>query len=90
MVVSGVRFYYVYLGAAIQAMREFRIHMPILLVSCLIVLGLSISLIPEYGVKGAAWAMILATIFEAIAFTIGFMGVRHHRRSYTTESIWRI
>ena len=86
MIVSGVKYSYVYLGTAIQAMREFKINLPILVVSCLLILILSIIFIPEYGVQGAAWAMLIATLFEAVVFTLAFIWVRILKRSQIIQN----
>jgi Na+-driven multidrug efflux pump len=45
------------LGYALTAARQIRVQVPMLLVACLTVAGMSYLLVPGHGILGAAWAV---------------------------------
>ena len=64
MVAATVSYAYIFLGTAVSAMRLFRIQLPIgigvfaaLVASCAL-------LVPRFGLRGAAWAMLASALVE--------------------------
>jgi O-antigen/teichoic acid export membrane protein len=45
------------LGYALTAARQIRVQVPMLIVACLAVAGVSFALVPRHGVLGATWAL---------------------------------
>jgi O-antigen/teichoic acid export membrane protein len=70
-VASGMQWIYVFLGTSLDAMRRFSIQPYIHGTSTLVIAGASWALIPPYGMRGAAWAMLLGFTVEAALFAIG-------------------
>ena len=57
-----------YLGAAITAMREFRIQIVTQGARLLVLALLCAALIPSSGLIGAAWALVLAQGFSVLLY----------------------
>ncbi len=73
---SCIQYGYVFCGTAISAMRNFKVQLPIQTISTFIVLSLSYLFIKDYGLIGAGWAMLVVSLFEAIAYVTVFSGLR--------------
>jgi O-antigen/teichoic acid export membrane protein len=76
MAAFAVQCSFMFCGSAINAMRYFKIHFPIQIVSVLILSSLCFLLISNHGLQGAAYAMLGANIFEAIAFASAMLLIR--------------
>ena len=76
MAAFAMQYSYVFFGTAINAMRDFKVQLPIQGASCLIVLVSCFYFIDRYGLLGAAWAMLAANTFEAVAYTSYFLRKR--------------
>ena len=75
-VFSAIRFLYLFLAAGVQALRNFRVQLPIQLASLAVVSAASWLLVSRNGVMGAAMAMLLATLVEMVAYSVAFMWTR--------------
>jgi O-antigen/teichoic acid export membrane protein len=84
MAASVVQFTYVFLGTGLQAMRNFHIHLPIQIGTCIVVLVLSYLLISEHGLTGAAWAIFGANLFACTAFSYMFSSLRKKNKQVAT------
>jgi O-antigen/teichoic acid export membrane protein len=69
VITAGLGYTYVFVGSAVTAMRNFRIQLPIHILSFFVTLVLSWSLIRRYGLMGASWAMLGDNIFELLMYT---------------------
>jgi O-antigen/teichoic acid export membrane protein len=67
MVAAGIGYLASFLGNAMTALREFRIQVPLLVVTCSVTLGLSLFLVPRHGLIGAAWALVGAATVQMAA-----------------------
>jgi O-antigen/teichoic acid export membrane protein len=65
---TALAYIYVGFGAGLSAMRRFRVQLPIHLAALIVLLIASPLLIREYGLRGAAWSMLLNGLVEAVAF----------------------
>lgn len=73
MVAAGVTMIASMLGYGMTAARRFKSQIPVFLITCGIsVLGCWL-LIPRYGMKGAAWAMLAATITQCLGSVVVIM-----------------
>lgn len=68
MVAVGPTVVNCYLGAAVNAMRLFRIQLPIHLVINGLVLPLSWWLIQTYGLRGGAWTLLVSSLFFVLVY----------------------
>lgn len=81
MAASIIQFTYVFVGTGLQAMRNFQVHLPIQIGTCIVVFLLSESLVGSYRLMGAAWAMFGANLFAFVCFLYVFFHVRQkHNR----------
>lgn len=70
MVAGGVAMLYSPLGYAMTAARRFKSQVPVLCATCGICLLTSWLLVPRYGMKGAAWAMLFSVITQFLGALI--------------------
>ena len=77
---AALQYTYVFLGSAINAMRFFRIQLPMNLVNPLAGLALCALLVPRYGLPGAGWAMFATTVCEGLAYLGIFLDLRRLSR----------
>jgi O-antigen/teichoic acid export membrane protein len=73
---AALQYTYVFLGSAINAMRHFRIQLPMNLVNPLAALAACALLVPRFGLRGAAWAVFATTVCEGL----GYLGIFLHLR----------
>jgi len=73
MVDAAVGYAYVFLGTACSAMRRFTIQLPIHIVTLFALLVFSWMWIGDYGIKGAAWALLASGMIEATAYSVVVM-----------------
>jgi O-antigen/teichoic acid export membrane protein len=67
------------LGYAMTAARHFKSQIPVFLVTCGVSVLASWLFIPRYGMKGAAWAMLAATLTQCLGSTVVIMfALRSH------------
>lgn len=74
MLVGALQYLGAFFGTAVTSKRRFRVQVPIQAVQVILTFFLSIYLIPDFGLVGAAWAMALSAAFATstygvIAFT---------------------
>ena len=65
---AGLNYMTGYLGAAVTAMREFRIQLVTQFARLLVVGLLCWALIPSYGLMGAAWALVVSQAFAVFLY----------------------
>ncbi len=73
MVVAGVTMIISMLGYAVFATRHFKMQLIGAIVVCCVSLLASWLLIPRYGMKGAAWAMLIASITQCLSLLVIIM-----------------
>ena len=67
------------LGYGMTAARHFKSQIPVFLVTCGVSVLASWLFIPRYGMKGAAWAMLAATLTQCLGSTVVIMfALRSH------------
>ena len=76
-VIATLQFSYVFLGTGIQSMRVFNAHLPIQVISLVILIGACYYLIPSFGLMGAAYGMLCAVVGEFVGFSIVFALIRY-------------
>jgi O-antigen/teichoic acid export membrane protein len=76
---AALQYAYVFLGSAINAMRFFRIQLPMNLVNPTIAVIACALLVPSFGLKGAAWGMFVAVVCEGLTYLVAFLTVRSRR-----------
>ncbi|MBZ5639456.1 MAG: oligosaccharide flippase family protein [Acidobacteriia bacterium] len=62
------------LGGAVTATRWFRGQSYVHLASLVVVLASNYAMIPILGLEGAAWALVLVSLFATLAYALIFMG----------------
>ncbi|WP_243295673.1 oligosaccharide flippase family protein [Geothrix mesophila] len=65
----AILFVYTFLGNAIHAMRQFKVQLPIHIVSALTILLLSKVLVPRFALMGGALACLGGSVIEFVAYT---------------------
>lgn len=73
LVAAGVTMLAAMLGVGMTAARRFKSQVPVFLTTCGISLLASWLLIPRYGMKGAAWAMLATTITQCLGSVVVIM-----------------
>ena len=73
---AALQYTYVFLGSAINAMRFFRIQLPMNLVNPLAALALCAVLVPRFGLRGAGWAVFATTVCEGLGYVAIFLYLR--------------
>ena len=73
---AALQYSYVFLGSAINAMRHFRVQLPMNLVGPAAGLLACALLVPRFGLRGAGWAALAATACEGLAYVAVFAFVR--------------
>lgn len=68
MLDAAIGYTYVFLGTAASAMRKFSVQLPIHVASIIMLAILCWLLVPSYGSRGAAWALSISGLFEAILY----------------------
>ncbi len=68
MIATAVSYGSSLLGTAVTAMRSFRPQVPIHLANTMVVLISSLVLIRQYGLKGAAWAVLIGAGFSTVMY----------------------
>jgi O-antigen/teichoic acid export membrane protein len=68
LVAQGLTYCYVFVGTAINAMRDFRMQLPIHLTSLTVVTAACAILVPAHGLRGAAWAVLAGTMTETALY----------------------
>lgn len=86
MVDVAVGYAYVFLGTACSAMRRFSIQLPIHIVTLLALLAFSWMWIGDYGIKGAAWALLGSGVLEA-AMYVAIVWRTIHRATARTKVV---
>jgi O-antigen/teichoic acid export membrane protein len=77
---SALTYAYVPLGTAVNAMRMFRIQLPITATMVVALAVSSVFLIPRYGMRGAAFAMLASAAIEALLYaTVLMRSLREHK-----------
>jgi O-antigen/teichoic acid export membrane protein len=70
MAAMAVNYLYIFVGTAINAMRNYRVQLPIHLASTVLMVASCAVLVPRYGIVGGAWAMLCCTVFEAVLYSV--------------------
>lgn len=70
MVAVAVRYLYVFLGTAVNAMRRFGIQLPIHVIGTVFLIGLCAFLVPSHGMVGAACALVFTELLQAALYAI--------------------
>jgi len=70
MVNAALGYLYVFLGTALNAMRHFRVQLPIHVISVALLLGMCWLLVPAHGLKGALIALTVTAITEATMYVV--------------------
>lgn len=68
MLAALVRYAYVFLGTAANAMREYRFQPGVHALGALVVAGGALHWVPLHGILGAAWALLAAALVEAFCY----------------------
>ena len=68
MVDAAIGYAYVFLGTAVNSMRQFRVQLPIHVGTIVVLVTGLLLMVPKFGMNGAAWAMIASGCFEAMAY----------------------
>lgn len=72
LVAAAIRYIYIFIGTAMNALKQFHTQTYIYAVGTLCVLVACLFWVPEYGSLGAAKAMVFATCMECILFGFFF------------------
>lgn len=67
---SGILWTYLFLGTALDAMRQFRIQPWIHGTSTLVLAGACVFLVPSHGMYGAAWATLIGYSVECVLYCV--------------------
>jgi O-antigen/teichoic acid export membrane protein len=70
MLAAAVRYIYIFLGTALASIQRFTIQTKIYAVGLSAMAVACYLLIPEHGLLGAAYAMLIATVVEFILFAL--------------------
>lgn len=86
MIGSGLRFGFIFIGSAINAMRRFVIQFLLQIVSLVVLVLLSIFLIPPYGLYGAALALLGGSIAGGASHVFAGLLLNHYHFTNSTSS----
>jgi O-antigen/teichoic acid export membrane protein len=78
MAASGVTYAYVFLGTALNALRTFRVRVPLHLVTLITLAGLCAALGRRHGLAGVTWAICMTEALAAM-FYAGVVLARSRR-----------
>jgi O-antigen/teichoic acid export membrane protein len=70
MVATAISYSFIFLGTALNAMREYKAQFLVNCFTCVTVLLSSFLLVPSYGMIGGAYAMILGSLSTASGYAI--------------------
>jgi O-antigen/teichoic acid export membrane protein len=70
MIATAVTYTYIFLGTAVSAMRLFKVQVPIGAVALGVLIVSVMPCVKLYGLRGAAWALIAASLTEGTLYTI--------------------
>jgi O-antigen/teichoic acid export membrane protein len=65
---QALNYTYVFLGTGVNAMRNYRIQLPIHALSTASLVATCAVLVPRHGLTGAAWAVMAGAVVEAIGY----------------------
>jgi O-antigen/teichoic acid export membrane protein len=68
MINAALSYSYVFLGTALTSMKRFKVQLPVHLAGLVVLVLASIWLVPQEGLNGVAWAMIVSNLVQAIAY----------------------
>ena len=68
MIASALQYTFMFLGTTLNVMRRFQFHAYIQTLSIGMTVLLSIILIKDYGIRGAAYAILIKTFIEGVAY----------------------
>jgi O-antigen/teichoic acid export membrane protein len=80
LIAAAIRYVYIFIGTAMNALKQFQVQTYIYTVGTLSVLISCLLLVPSQGTLGAAKAMVIATLFEGILFAYFFWKNLHKRQ----------
>jgi O-antigen/teichoic acid export membrane protein len=84
MISGGAKYLGTLLGAPVSAMQRFRVQFWVHASSIVLLGAASYLLVPEYGLRGAVWAILAGDLFLIIGYAaITLLGV-YHRTSHDT------
>lgn len=72
MVDAFISYAYVFLGTALTSMRKFNVQLPVHACGLVILIAACAILVPSFGLRGAVWAMIIANLVQAFAYSLIF------------------
>lgn len=87
MVNAGIGYSYVFLGTALTSMKKFNIQLPVHLFGLAVLAGACWILMPDFGLLGAGWAMLIANVVQAGAYAAVFFHQLHIRESMREEYV---
>ena len=70
MFAALIRYVYIFIGTSFSALNEFNVQTNIYSIGLLVLAGASWYLIPEFGIQGVGWAMVIATIVELTLYLL--------------------
>ena len=70
MVATAVTYAYIFLGTAVSAMRLFKVQVPIGVVALSVLATTVVPLVKLYGLTGAAWSLIAASVVEGGLYVV--------------------
>ncbi len=77
---SGLVWTYVFLGTALDALRSYRVQPWIHGASTVVIAGAAAALVPGYGMRGAAWAMLIGFGVECALYLIAVLPLLRRMR----------
>ena len=80
LIAAAIRYVYIFIGTAMNALKQFHVQTYIYSVGTLSVLISCLLLVPSQGTLGAAKAMVIATLVEGILFAYFFWKNLHKRQ----------
>jgi O-antigen/teichoic acid export membrane protein len=89
-VAAAVNYAYVFWGTVLSAMRRFAVKLPLQLLAVVAVLVASYFLVGDFGLKGAAWALVAGESIAALAyFGVTLFILRRIRRMDAGDKTFR-